>query len=153
MDDLQFSQQQVMGPAPRGAREVTALSYAEMKFIGISIANEEGFPDSKVQLLACLEQKRLLKFLEDPSYSKVLPVDDPEKDAQLFAYNCIAKSLQMGLQFPVIRAAERGNTYTAWQLVLERFEPKSRLGALTPNDRLRARKLQSNEDLESISSH
>ena len=143
MDAGEMDRQSVVSYGLRGL-----TSYVDMKVVAVQMGSEESFPDSKIQFLSLMEQKRLLKFLEDPMYSEVLPVDHEEREAQLYTYNCLSKSLQLGKQFPVIRGASRGCAYQAWQLVKARFEPVSRLGALTLLDRLRARKLERDEDLE-----
>jgi len=123
-------------------------NYSDMKLVYVPISNEETFPDTKLQFLSLMQQKRLLKYLTDVAYKDPLPDDHEDAEAQIYAYNCVCKCLQMGKQFPVVRSAVMGSAYQAWELIIARFEPRSRLSALTLMDRMRSRKLKQNEDLE-----
>ena len=123
-------------------------NYSDMKVVFVPITNEETFPDTKLQFLSLMQQKRLLKYLNDVCYKDPLPEDHDEAEAQIYAYNCVCKCLQAGKQFPVVRSAPMGSAYQAWELIRARFEPRSRLGALTLLDRMRSRRLKQNEDLE-----
>lgn len=96
-------------------------NYSDMKLVYVPISNEETFPDTKLQFLSLMQQKRLLKYLTDVAYKDPLPDDHEDAEAQIYAYNCVCKCLQMGKQFPVVRSAVMGSAYQAWELIIARF--------------------------------